>query len=201
MADAPPQITMDDLAVAIQNLQKLIDNFGDMITDWCNGVAGGGPNGDGTYPLPTSLGSCRLAKCVDQLAADSQKMIVANGGTIQVGQTPGYNTEGNFQYTFKPSDSGKLFIMLSNAGGSNDILLLLPDNLPAGWNVAVIQYADNRLRFRKANDLTNTTNSNLRNGQNAFATANKGALAVAVCESINSAKANNFFSIAGAVAA
>lgn len=194
-------VTQDDLNAAIQKLNQLIADFGTKLGAWAAGVAGGGPNSDGKYPLPTSLGTYTLVACPAQQAVDSQKMTVANGGTIQVGQTAGYNTEGNYQYTFKASDTGKVFIMLSNAGGSNDILLLLPDNLPAGWNVAVIQYSDNRLRFRKANDLTNTTNSNLRNRQNFYATAGKGSLAVAVCESINSAKANNFFTIAGDVAA
>lgn len=190
-------ITQDDLIVQIQKLNDLIKDFGSKFYEWSAGVIGGGPNKDGKYPFPVALGVYNLMPCVAQMAADAQKLVTANGGLISIGYTTGYKDEGNSTYTFKASDSGKLFILISNnPAASNTIRLALPANLPAGWNVAVIQYGDNRLRFARADDSTSApTNSYLRNRQNFFTTAGKGSLAVAVCDS------NGYFTIGGDVAA
>ncbi|MBD8699270.1 hypothetical protein IFT54_05500 [Sphingomonas sp. CFBP 13714] len=192
-------ISADDLNIVLQQVKDLMVDFTAKMLAWTSGVAGGGPNSDGKYPLPTGFGTYTNTACPAQLAMDSQKIAVANNGTITLGMTAGYTAEGNAAYTFKPADSGKVFMMLSaNNAATNTISLWLPDNLPAGWNVSVIQMGNSRLRFRKVGDTTNT-NANLRNRQGFFTTAGLGSLAIAFCESLNSAGANAFYTIGGDV--
>lgn len=188
-------ISTDDLNVVLQQVKDLIVDFTAKTYAWSSGVAGGGPNADGKYPLPTGLGSYTLIACPSQQAADSQKIQMAGAGTISVGATAGFTAEGNNQYTFKASDAGKVFVMVSNAAGTADIRLLLPDNLPRGWSVVVVQAGNNRLRFRKVND-PDSTNSQLRGGK-GYATATNGALAVAFVDSITSGNNNNIITIGG----
>jgi hypothetical protein len=192
--------TQDELNAALQKVTTLIDDFGKKLGAWAAGVAGGGPANDGKYPLPNSLGATVAVACPAQMAADSQKILMAGAGTIIIGQTAGYTGEGNNQYTLKAADAGKVFVLISNAGGSGDIRLLLPDNLPRGWSVVVVQAGNNRLRFRKVND-PDSTNSQLRNRQGFYATAANGSLAVAFVDSITSGNNNNVITIAGDVAA
>jgi hypothetical protein len=190
-------ISNDQLVEQIQKLNDLVATFGDRMGAWANGVAGGGPNGNGTYPLPISLGATIAVKCPAQLAADSQKIVMANNGGITLGITPGYTAEGNSNYTFKASDSGKVFSLLSaNNAANNTISLWLPDNLPAGWTVIVIQIGNSPLRFRKVGDTTSVS-ATLRNRQTFFTTAGLGSMGVAFCETVNSQGLNAIFSIAG----
>jgi hypothetical protein len=189
-------ISNDDLNTQLMNVSKLIADFSTKLAAYASGVVGGGVNSDGKYPLPTGLGSYVSVPCPAQQAADAQALVVQTGKVISLGFSSGYTAEGNNQYTFKESDKGKLFILVSNnPAASNLIKLLLPSNLSVGWNVAVIQYGDNRLSFRRSDDPNGQSNANLRNRQNFFTTAGKGSLAVAVCDS------NGFFTIGGDVAA
>jgi hypothetical protein len=190
-------VTNDQLNQAIQDLNAQVANFSNKMATWATGVAGGGPNNDGTYPLPTGLLTSVQVKCPAQLAADSQKIVTANNGGITLGITPGYTAEGNSNYTFKASDSGKVFAMLSaNNAANNTISLWLADNLPAGWNVIVIQIGNSPLRFRKVGDTT-AVSSTLRNRQTFFTTAGLGSMGVAFCETTNSQGVNATFTIAG----
>lgn len=192
-------ISNDDLNVVLQNVSALISDFTTKLNAWASGVAGGGPNSDGKYPLPTSLGSYILTPCPAQTASDAQKLVLAGPGTgIQMGVTAGFTGTGN-TYTFKLSDNGKIF----NIGGSTStstVTMLLPDNAPAGWAVAIIQLSDGKITVRKANDPTGT-NSNLRNRQNFFSTAGKGSMMTVVCDQTNSSTTNSFYTVAGDVQA
>jgi hypothetical protein len=193
-------ITDDQLNEQIQKMNTLMLDFGAKIGAWTEGVAGGGPNSDGKYPLPNGFGTYRLVACPAQVAADANKLQLAgpNGG-IQLGFTAGFTSSGN-SYAFKESDNGKVFFMTGNTN-TTAITVLLPDNLPAGWSVMVVQIGDGRITARKANDSTNS-NTNLRSRTaNGFTTVNKGSVMVIICESRNSANANNFYTITGDVAA
>lgn len=193
-------VTQDQLNEQIQKMNNLMVDFGAKIGAWTEGVAGGGPNSDGKYPLPNGFGTYKLVDCPAQVAADANKLQIAgpNGG-IQLGVTAGYTSSGN-SYTFKESDNGKVFFMTGNTN-TTAITVLLPDNLSPGWSVMVVQIGDGRITARKSNDTTNT-NSNLRNRvANAYTTVAKGSAMVIICESRNSANANTFYTIAGDVAA
>lgn len=190
-------ISNDDLNAELQKVKAIIENFGTKLGAWAGGSVGGGPANDGKYPLPISLGATVLVPCPAQQAADSQKITVANNGGITLGITPGFTAEGNSNYTFKASDSGKVFAMLSaNNATNNTISLWLPDNLPSGWNVVVIQIGNSPLRFRKVGDTTSVS-PNLRNRQSFYTTAGLGSTGVALCETTNSQGANAIYTIAG----
>lgn len=193
-------ITDDQLNEQIQKMNTLMVDFGAKIGAWTEGVAGGGPNSDGKYPLPNGFGTYKLVSCPAQIAADANKLQIAGpGGGIQLGVTAGYTSSGN-SYTFKESDNGKVFFMLGNTN-TTAVTVLLPDNLTPGWSVMVVQIGDGRITAKKANDTSNT-NSNLRSrSANAFTTVAKGSPMVIICETRNSANANNFYTITGDVAA
>lgn len=194
-------VTEDQLAAELQKVTKLIADFGSKLGAWVTGVAGGGPANDGSYPLPTGLGTTIPVPCPAQIAVNANKLVLAgpSTGAIQLGLTPGFTGSSN-SYTFKEADNGKIFIIL---GGTNTtaVTMFLPDNLSPGWAVIVIQYGDGRITARKVGDTNPTTNSNLRNRQGFYTTAGKGSAMTIICESRNSANANTFFTIAGDVAA
>lgn len=193
-------VTQDELNVVLQDVKTRMDDFGAKLAAWTVGVVGGGPNNDGMYPLPTGLLTYSMAKCPAQIAADANKLQIAGpGGGIQLGVTPGYTSSGN-SYTFKEADNGKVFFMLGNTN-TTAVTVLLPDNLTPGWSVMVVQIGDGRITVRKANDVNPTTNSNLRTrSANAYTTVAKGSPMVIICETRNSANANNFYTITGDVA-
>lgn len=193
-------VTQDQLNEQIQKMNNLMVDFGAKIGAWTEGVAGGGPNSDGKYPLPNGFGTYKLVDCPAQVAANANKLQIAgpNGG-IQLGVTAGYTSSGN-SYTFKESDNGKVFFMLGSTN-TTAVNVLLPDNLSPGWSVMVVQIGDGRITARKVNDVNPTTNSNLRNRQGFYTTAAKGSAMVIICETRNSANANTFYTIAGDVAA
>jgi hypothetical protein len=193
-------VTQDELNAELQRVTALISNFGTMLGAWTAGVAGGGPAGDGKYPLPTGLGTTVAVSCPAQIAVDSTKLVLAgpNGG-IQLGVTPGFTASGS-SYTFKESDGGKIFMLLGNTA-TTAMTVFLPDNLPPGWAVLIVQLGDGRITARKVGDTNPVTNSNLRNRQGFFTTAGKGSPMTIICDTRSSSNNNAVYTVAGDLAA
>ncbi|WP_267388664.1 hypothetical protein [Sphingomonas sp. GC_Shp_3] len=170
-------VTNDQLSASIAALKATLDTFTSLVPAWCDGVAGGGPNSDGRYPFPNSLGGTSLVKCVAQLAADSQKVTIATGKIISIGFSPGFNSEGNSQYTFKASDNGGVFYLLSNNNAANNtIKLIVPTSLPVGWAVLIVQAGLSPLRVYRSDDTSPSTNAGVDNRQGFYTTAGKGSM-------------------------
>jgi hypothetical protein len=136
----------------------------DQLRTWLAGVAAGGPNANGTYPLTDASGFVRQVSCPDQIRADSAKFL---GGT-KAGVGP---------FTMLASESGR-FWAIGNGSATVNVSVRLPD---AGlWTQFMFQQSGSgRLIFSSA------TGGSVVNRQGFTRSAGQTAIVVAICTSLD----------------
>lgn len=157
-------ISNDDLNVQLQQTSALIADFGLKFAAYTNGVVGGGPNNDGNYPLPTSLGAYVMAKCPAQLAADALQPKFRN-----VKMTSGS------AFTLDPTTDKSAIIALEAPNPATGVGVNLPPKVPAGWTATIIQNSTGRHFFNL------NGGSSMYNRQNFTKTAGQGSPMTALC--------------------
>ena len=175
-------ITNDQLAQQLGQVHDQMTDFTAAMFAWANGVAGGGQASNGKYPLPTGLGTYTQVPCPAQIQVDANKLRAL--GYVQLNFTPGF-TGSNSSYTFKPGDNGAV-MMLQGSASSTAVTLTLPDTLPVGFSVGIIQNGTGKITF------TTGPNGVLQNRQGQFSTAGQGSFVIAICSKVNSGPSPTF---------
>lgn len=112
---------LTDAVAAMTAVTARLADLRDELIDYHTGTADGGPNGDGYYPITLQDGVTQiLAACPARQALELQIDI------IEVTATP---------FTVTAAHNGKTLLMSSTA----NMTLRLPNNLPDGFRVGVIQ--------------------------------------------------------------
>lgn len=118
----------DAVAAMTAVTQGLVD-LRDELIDYHTGTADGGPNGDGFYPITLQDGVTRiLAPCPARQALELQLDVVL------VTNTP---------FIVTAAHNGRTLLMSSTA----NMTLRLPNNLPVGFRVGVIEDLTGRVTF------------------------------------------------------
>lgn len=162
--------TNDDVAAQLLEFLERQDAFTAMLAAWSSGIAGGGPNGDGRYPLPTGAGTTTLVPCPAQSAFDAsllrfERIALTSGSTIILG----------------PEHSGKT-LLLAGVTGTSNISVQLPGNVPPGWSCLLIQQGSGGPRVTVTIGTTTSGESGfLRSRGNVFRLADQYAVASVIC--------------------
>lgn len=160
----------DDVAAQLLAYMQRQDEFTAMLAGWSNGAIGGGPNGDGRYPLPTGLGTTTLVPCPAQSAYDAsllrfERIALTSGNTIVLG----------------PEHNGKA-LLLAGVNGTSNISVQLPGNVAPGWACTLIQQGSGGPRVTVTIGTNSAGESGfLRSRGSVFRLADQYAVASAMC--------------------
>ncbi|MEZ0495393.1 hypothetical protein [Sphingomonas sp. IW22] len=169
-------IENDDVAAQLLGFLERMYAFVAMLAAWATGAAGGGPNGDGRYPLPTGPGTTTLVPSplqsrYDMSSLDVVRIALTSGSTIVLG----------------PEHNGKT-IVCAGVSATSNINVQVPGNVAPNWCVLLIQEGTGGPR------VTVTIGTNgagepgfLRSFGNAFRLAGENAEACVKCIARDSA--------------
>lgn len=165
-------MTEDELAAQILAFLERQDRFSNFLAQWTGGVAGGGPNGDGKYPLPISATQTQLVACPAQIQVDSSRSRVSRK-TLASGQ-------GNTIFLTE-ADNGLIISVLGQTS-TTSINVQVPADVPAGWSCIIIQEATGgpRVTINMGTNSAGTTGT-LKSRGSVFRLADEGAVASLVC--------------------
>lgn len=160
----------DDVAARLLAFLERQDTFTAMLAAWSSGVVGGGPNGDGRYPLPTGSGTTTLVPCPAQSAFDAtllrfERIALTSGNTIVLG----------------PEHNGKT-LMVAGVSGTSNISVQVPGNVAPGWSCLLIQQGSGGPRVTVTIGANGSGESGfLRSRGNVFRLADQYAVASVIC--------------------
>ncbi|HCB75405.1 MAG TPA: hypothetical protein DEP91_04410 [Sphingomonas bacterium] len=118
-----------DLLGAVNNLISGYGVVRDDLIDYLTGTADGGPNGDGFYPITLQDGVTQILR-----PCPARQILELQLDIIVVTATP---------FTLTAAHNGKTLLMSSAA----NMTLRLPNNLPVGFRVGVIEDLTGRVTF------------------------------------------------------
>jgi hypothetical protein len=170
------RVSNDELAALIIQFKPLIQGFGASIKAWAEGVAGGGPNNDGRYPLQTDFGVTVLSKCPAQMAADALQT-----RTLNVKMTTGSS------FALDLAAHASAFITLEGPAPSSAITVNLPPKAPQGWTTTIMQNGTGKMTFGL------NGGNGFYNRQGYTRTAGQGAPMTALCKSVTSQGLSNWW--------
>lgn len=149
MPDPVDEMSFAELVAEFRELNARREDGDDLWFDWQTGVVGGGPNGDGRYPLMTRAGSEVLVLCPAAMAA----LLLDTGYRAQIGFDAALTAAERFAKLMMPAavrfkddfvDCMGLLLGTAPAATMNIAVRRFAANGTGGAQIGTISVATNR---------------------------------------------------------
>lgn len=165
-------MTYDEVTAELLKFLDREDAFTAMMAEYTGGVVGGGPNGDGKYPLPNGKTGTKLVSCPAQNEYNSSLSRVE-----RIALVTGQSTT----IVLGPQHNGKILSILG-VTSTQSVTVQLPGGEPAGWACTLIQEGTGGPRITVTMGTNAAGESGfLKSRGNIFRLADEGAVASVIC--------------------